>query len=69
MFSRRATDSPCALQPLGLGQTVTAAGPMVASALASQPSRVVRFMKSSTPSPDEKRAPREVGSTWLGPPT
>ena len=29
----------------------------------------VRFMKSSTPSPDEKRAERAVGSTWLEPPT
>ena len=27
----------------------------------------VRFMKSSTPSPDEKRAERAVGSTWLEP--
>src|SRR5262249_17887220 len=29
----------------------------------------VRFMKSSTPSPEEKRAERAVGSTWLEPPT
>lgn len=30
---------------------------------------VVRFMKSNTDSPDEKRADRAVGNTWLGPPT
>src|SRR5690242_20705334 len=29
----------------------------------------VRFMKSSTPSPDENRAERAVGRTWLEPPT
>src|SRR5260370_11927692 len=29
----------------------------------------VRFMKSSTPRPEEKRAKRAVGSTWLEPPT
>ena len=29
----------------------------------------VRFMKSSTPSPEEKRALRAVGSTWLEPAT
>ena len=28
---------------------------------------VVRLTKSSTDSPDEKRAVRAVGSTWLGP--
>ena len=35
--------------------------------LASQDSSVVRFMKSSTERPDENRAVRAVGSTWLGP--
>jgi hypothetical protein len=29
----------------------------------------VRFMKSSTPKPDEKRAERAVGKTWFDPPT
>src|SRR5262249_25613212 len=29
----------------------------------------VRCMKSSTPSPDEKRAERAVGRTWFEPPT
>jgi hypothetical protein len=29
----------------------------------------VRFMKSSTDRPEEKRAERAVGSTWLEPPT
>ena len=31
--------------------------------------RVVRFMKSITERPEEKRAERAVGSTWFGPPT
>ena len=35
--------------------------------LASQDNSVVRFMKSSTERPDENRAVRAVGSTWLGP--
>ena len=29
----------------------------------------VRLTKSSTPSPEEKRAERAVGSTWFEPPT
>ena len=29
---------------------------------------VVRFMKSSTERPEEKRAERAVGRTWFGPP-
>ena len=29
---------------------------------------VVRFMKSRTERPEEKRAERAVGSTWFGPP-
>ena len=29
----------------------------------------VRFMKSRTPKPDEKRAERAVGRTWFEPPT
>ena len=29
----------------------------------------VRFMKSSTPRPEEKRAVRAVGSTWFEPAT
>ena len=32
-----------------------------------QESSVVRFMKSRTDKPDENRAVRDVGSTWLGP--
>ena len=31
--------------------------------------KLVRFMKSSTDSPDENRARRPVGRTWLGPAT
>ena len=33
------------------------------------PAMVVRFMKSSTESPEENRAERAVGRTWFGPPT
>ena len=39
----------------------------LAMAAGGSDNRVVRFMKSSTDKPDEKRAVREVGSTWLGP--
>ena len=46
-----------------------AAGASAASALASSFRSEVRFMKSSTPSPEEKRAVRAVGSTWLEPAT
>ena len=56
------------LQPFGL-----------ASAMAADRARAdcsgvhfrseVRFMKSSTPRPEEKRADRAVGSTWFEPPT
>ena len=40
-----------------------AAGASLASAAASSFRIDVRFMKSSTPRPDEKRALRAVGST------
>jgi hypothetical protein len=40
-----------------------AGGPSEAMARASSDSKVVRFMKSSTESPEENRAEREVGST------
>jgi hypothetical protein len=56
------------VEPLGLGerdrgrrQRAQLVGPSF--------SIEVRFMKSSTPRPEEKRAERAVGSTWLEPPT
>jgi hypothetical protein len=42
---------------------------MAASASGVIRAIVVRFMKSSTFSPEENRADRAVGSTWFGPPT
>ena len=36
---------------------------------ARQPTIDVRFMKSRTERPEEKRALREVGKTWFGPAT
>ena len=42
---------------------------MAASAAGVMRAKVVRFMKSSTDNPEEKRAERAVGKTWLGPPT
>ena len=44
-----------------------AAGPMALSVDGAQESSVVRFMKSSTDRPEENRAVRAVGRTWLGP--
>ena len=55
-------------QPLGLGQR-QAAGPRAASDCGVQATSEVRFRKSETPRPPEKRAAREVGSTWLVPAT
>ena len=56
------------VEPLGLGQRDrrrrqrrSCSGPSFRTE--------VRFMKSSTDRPDEKRAERAVGSTWLEPPT
>src|SRR5690606_32001449 len=65
---RSETEMPCASSPSSPA-SVSAAGPIAANASASQPMIDVRFRKSGTPSPDEKRALREVGSTWLGPAT
>ena len=56
----------CASSP-SASASAMAGGPSTAMAPASKDSKVVRFMKSSTESPEEKRAEREVGSTWLGP--
>src|SRR5690606_5457897 len=49
--------------------SLTAAGPICASASGPIAMKLVRFMKSSTESPLAKRARRPVGSTWLGPAT
>ena len=46
-----------------------AAGPSAASWSGPHLRMEVRFMKSRTPKPEEKRAERAVGSTWLEPPT
>src|SRR5690606_18386510 len=67
-LSRIETERACASRPSVLA-SVTAAGASAASEEGSQPSTLVRFMKSRTPSPEAKRAERAVGSTWLEPPT
>ena len=46
-----------------------AAGPSALKLAASSLRIEVRFMKSSTPRPEAKRALRAVGSTWFGPAT
>src|SRR6202034_1980762 len=66
--SRNATERACASSP-SASPSVTAAGPRTSSERASHLSSDVRFMKSSTPTPDEKRAERAVGRTWFDPPT
>ena len=52
----------CASSP-SAPASVTAWGPIAASARASSESSVVRLRKSSTERPDENRAVREVGNT------
>ena len=56
------------LQALGAGER-HGGGRQASSARGSSCRIDVRFMKSSTPSPEEKRALRAVGSTWLEPAT
>ncbi len=56
-------------EPLGLGERDRGRGRARAAAPARSCRIEVRFMKSSTERPDEKRAERAVGSTWLEPPT
>src|SRR5713101_6792172 len=67
-FSLIATDSACASSPSARA-SVTAAGPIARRLSASHANSEVRFRKSRTPSPEEKRALRAVGRTWLGPAT
>src|SRR6516164_7828470 len=67
-LSRSATERACALSP-SASPSAIAAGPISASCSAPHLRMDVRFMKSSTPRPEEKRAERAVGSTWLEPAT
>src|SRR5262249_37828303 len=67
-LSGSATERACASSP-SASASVIAAGPIVRKASAPQLRIDVRFRKSCTPSPEENRALRAVGSTWLGPPT
>ena len=60
--SRKASDSACASSPSASARRI-AAGARVSRLAASQPTIVVRFMKSRTPSPEANRALRAVGST------
>ena len=64
----KATEAAWAGSPSACA-SATAAGPIARTAAASRLRKLVRFMKSSTESPEEKRARRPVGSTWLGPAT
>ena len=57
------------VEPFGLGKRHRR-GPERGEAVGVELQRSsVRFMKSSTPSPEAKRALRAVGSTWLEPAT
>jgi hypothetical protein len=67
-LSRSATERAWAVSP-SASPSAIAAGPSLPSASGSSRRIEVRFMKSSTPRPDEKRAERAVGSTWLEPAT
>src|SRR5262249_46856728 len=61
-FNRMATERACASSP-SASPSAIAAGPSARRASASSRRIEVRFMKSSTPRPDENRAERAVGST------
>src|SRR5215203_2818704 len=63
-LKRIATERACASSPSASASAI-AAGPSARSWSDPHLRIEVRFMKSSTPSPDEKRAERAVGSTWL----
>ena len=65
---RNPTEREWASRPSAL-PSVIAAGPSARNWSGPHFRIEVRFMKSSTPSPDENRAERAVGSTWLEPPT
>src|SRR5438874_6087456 len=65
---RNPTEREWASKPSALPKVI-AAGPSARNWSGPHLRIEVRFMKSSTPSPDENRAERAVGSTWLEPPT
>src|SRR5437764_516990 len=67
-LSRNASDRACASSPSASASRI-AAGARASRLAALQPTIVVRFMKSSTPRPEAKRALRAVGNTWFGPAT
>ena len=67
-LKRIATERAWASSP-SASPSAIAAGPSARSCSGPHLRIEVRFMKSSTPSPEEKRAERAVGSTWLEPPT
>src|SRR6202040_3929054 len=62
------TEREWASRPSAL-PSVIAAGPSARNCSGPHFRIEVRFMKSSTPKPEENRAERAVGSTWLEPPT
>src|ERR1700756_3594316 len=65
---RNPTEREWASSPSAL-PSVIAAGPSARNWSGPHFRIEVRFMKSITPRPEEKRAERAVGSTWLEPPT
>ena len=65
---RNPIERECASSPSAC-PSVIAAGPSARSWSGPHLRIEVRFMKSSTPRPEENRAERAVGSTWLEPPT
>ena len=67
-LERIATERACPVNP-SVCASLIAAGPSLAKAPGVQDNTDVRFIKSITDKPDEKRAERAVGNTWLDPPT
>src|SRR5262245_32344084 len=67
-LKRIATERAWASSP-SASPSAIAAGPNVRNCSGPHLRIDVRFMKSSTPRPDENRAERAVGSTWFEPPT
>ena len=65
---RSATERACASNP-SASPSVIAAGPSVSRLSAPHFKIEVLFKKSRTLRPEENRAERAVGSTWLEPPT
>src|SRR5262249_16959258 len=67
-LTRIATERAWAASPSASPSAITA-GPSCASCSGPHLRIEVRFMKSSTPNPEENRAERAVGSTWFEPAT